>query len=130
MRAQAAQRRLIFTVAMGAVFLAAQLSSFSHQLLVKHITCAEHGELIHAGETDAAPVADANSVTSTAQVAGHGHEHCDVFLARREQLAVVPPAVVVLAAAPLALPLPVFTRTVHSVSVPLLRLAPKSSPPA
>ncbi len=134
MHAKAAQRQ-IFSFALAAMFLAAQVSSFTHELLVQHVTCAEHGELIHVDGSvapAALPPLETSALTSALPglTTGHGHEHCLACTARREQLILSGPSA--------TLPGPVASKAVVGVArgsfsplpVALLRLAPKNSPPA
>jgi hypothetical protein len=117
-------------VALALLFLGGQLSGLTHQLLVRHVTCAEHGELIHADERVAhsAPV-QGPAVSEAEAGPAHQHEHCLASVSRREKLI---PAVSVSALPSLAPP-----RFVAFVApgqgalcrLSLLRLAPKSSPP-
>ena len=129
MRAHA-QRRLVFTVALGAVLLAAQLSAFNHQLFVQHVTCVEHGEQIHVEGAPAAVPGAEPAVTASATAAGHGHDHCSVFLARREEQAPVSAPALELPEGP-AVERPVVEARSAGLPSPvaLLRLAPKGSPP-
>lgn len=132
MHVRVAQRRFVFAVALSGVFLAAQLSSLTHQLLVKHVTCAEHGELIHADAagTPAAPSSE-RAVSAGGGVKGHGgHEHCDLFFARREQLALPVSTVVPFDGWTVEPVAPAAHRVGFTAPVALLRLAPKASPPA
>src|SRR5438309_4360346 len=69
--------------------LAGQLSALAHSMAVAHDRCPEHGELIH--RVAGAPGAGAAlahraqpAVITMAAIAGHGHEHCISFWARRE----------------------------------------------
>lgn len=127
-----ARRRAVFTFALAAMFLASQVSSFTHELLVKHVTCLEHGERLHAEDGVASHVPEADSpalMASPAEVSGHGHEHCLATAARREELG-VPPAVGVAISAPVARFIAsAFEVVVTESPVALLRLAPKASPP-
>lgn len=135
MRVRSAQRQ-IFSIALAALFVAAQLSSFTHELLVRHVTCPEHGELIHADEATASlPVSsdDAPALAyraTSVEVSGHGHEHCSVCTARREQLFIAAPSAPLVSAATLKEVVGVERGNCLPAPVALLRLAPKSSPPA
>lgn len=69
-------------------------------LLVEHVRCAEHGELVHA-EGDAhddhgwalqGSSSSSLAITSSSSEGGHGHEHCPICFERR-RMALVPPAV-------------------------------------
>ncbi|MBX7101014.1 MAG: hypothetical protein K1X89_25080 [Myxococcaceae bacterium] len=120
----------------GVLLVAGQLSSLAHFALVRHARCAEHGELVHAqGEgalTSAAPRASPGPAVQARALAeeSHGHDHCVLGIARRSgALIPVQPALTLTAphdagvmTAPVSHP--------AGPSVALLRLAPKSSPPA
>ena len=54
----------------------------------RHVTCAEHGEIIHADDhvMGAAPESEHYDAVSEAPVvAGHGHDHCVVTLLGRDE---------------------------------------------
>ena len=122
-----------FTVALMAVSTLAQFFALSHEVTVRHVRCAEHGEMTHVaplsvdlpaeppGLTDAFRSPDADTVD--------GHEHCSsVFTVESASFAPVvrvpvrhrPP--VVSQAVPVAVPRPVRTFVLAS--------APKTSPPS
>jgi hypothetical protein len=72
--------------------LAGQLASFAHLALVRHVTCAEHGELIEVGSaatSAAATPRDVPPAVSAAASAGaaHDHEHCLISPMRRDRIA-------------------------------------------
>ena len=128
-------RPLILGLSLAGLFLAGQLSSFTHLLLVRHATCPEHGELVHLEQptTRLAPraVDDAEPyVALAAEVADHDHDHCLVCSARREAR----PAQAVGAALKVAARWLEARPFKHGPSsrcgAEVLRLAPKSSPPA
>ncbi len=67
-------------VILAALLLASQTSAWLHAAAVSHATCAEHGEMIHAGavapESDRAE-AEPSSPALRGDVSGvSGHEHC------------------------------------------------------
>ena len=76
-------RRL--TLGVGLLCLVSHASSTLHMLLVEHMHCAEHGELVHAAEDhghDHSIVATWVSTVeetfrASAQTAEHGHGHAD-----------------------------------------------------
>jgi hypothetical protein len=129
----------VFALLVAAVCLSARIASFAHLLLVPHAVCPEHGELIHVGEADehAAPAAVTRRAAHETSVSGteradasHGHDHCTLLSDRGGQLALCPP--------PTALaPPPWSDQTApaclavrgHALSISLLLLAPKNSPP-
>jgi hypothetical protein len=112
--------------------LLVQGPSLFHLLVVPHATC-EHGELVEAGPTPASPHADATNARPSAE---HpridrgregGHEHCDA-LAVRHRL----PDVGVFVAPATLLPVTLIDaggERLEARPVPILSLAPKSSPP-
>jgi len=122
--------------ALGAYLcLAAQLLGLAHVLLVRHATCPSHGEVTH-GVAASSPAASSDQpLAVTVRGAGptieHQDEHCLLFLARRRDLAGLTPE-----SAPALAPLPPATAaatvgaTALVPALAVLRLAPKTSPPA
>jgi hypothetical protein len=118
------------------VFLLVQLGGFAHLALVRHATCAEHGELLHtdevASDQAAAVLAERQAVSrgSTPLPDGDTHDHC--------LLATAPPACAAVAddqpAATSLPPVEVSVGFAPEAGSPLerarYRLAPKNSPPA
>jgi hypothetical protein len=141
-RRPAATKLHVLLIALG--LLIAQGPVLLHLLLVSHTTC-EHGELVelsgdvHAPPPDAsnrrhpsAPVAKrGNQADPPLLVADHaesrGHDHCDALAVRQ----LVPELAPCVAAASLLWIEPRALRGERGEtrSVPLLSLAPKSSPP-
>ena len=72
------------TVAVMAAAMVAQLLSISHELTVRHVRCAEHGELTHVAAMAAAPVEATlwhrtnDALRARAAETGDAHEHCGV----------------------------------------------------
>jgi hypothetical protein len=132
------RRQLVLGTAV--VCLLGQASAFAHLALVRHATCPEHEDaLVHAGAaTGSADAAKAPAdltpgrrVVAPPPGTGDGHEddHCLMAAFRRSDL--VGPdgdAGQALPAADLPAP-PAQAPAVRAGPVPLLRLAPKSSPP-
>jgi hypothetical protein len=120
--------------ALGAYLcLSAQLLGLLHVLLVRHATCPGHGELTHGVPVSAShgeqPLA--LTVHGAGPTIEHRDEHCLLFVARRRDLAALSPT----SAAALAPPPPVTAPAVVGASalfpaLAVLRLAPKTSPPA
>jgi hypothetical protein len=123
-----------FAAALAIFALAGQVASFAHLVLVRHVTCAEHGEMIEVGHGHAA-VATAphrRAVTAVSEAAGaeaHGHEHCLLTPMRRDRLA---------AGAPVAFDsvhidaygtIGVVGTDEVAPPIALIVLAPKNSPP-
>jgi len=98
----------------------------AHRATVRHVTCVEHGELIEAASS---PAAEASNEARYVELAlAHHHDHCSLAAHRTSP-------------APLAQPLDPIGEPVRAARdpldpaiappapVPLLLLAPKSSPP-
>lgn len=117
-------RSLRFLLAV--IFVAGQLGGAVHNLLVLHVTCLEHGEVIHS---TAAPEA-ASPLGSVAMRAERAHDHdvCLVALHRRDQAQQAVPQAIVAPAQregrEITAPI-----TIAQARDPLFRLAPKTSPP-
>lgn len=119
-------------VALAAALLvpASQVAPLVHLALVRHATCPEHGELIElgAGAVHGAPAPEGSVSRSPAAGEDHEHDHCLLACQPRQDAA----RVVALAGS-----LPATERSAPGVQpasaapgVPLLRVAPKQSPPA
>ena len=124
--------------------LLGQGSAFAHLVLVQHATCVQHDALVHAdsGGADAAAsgrqddrrrltVRPGPVAAGFPAEAGHDDDHCLVAsFRRREALAPAPTGVTlaVLAAGGGAAPAARAERQLPVV--PLLMVAPKSSPPS
>ena len=112
-----------------------QLVGLAHYFLVAHEICLEHGEFLHshraAGSHAPEFVSNAGAALAGANAGGPGafeHEHCSVFLRRRNPAlpgptlgGVEPQAAAVQEAAPVSGDAP--------SAVAVLFVAPKSSPP-
>ncbi len=123
--------RIASTIALAAVFLTAQLSAFQHRLEVQHAVCAEHGEQIHAEGSSPEAAHTDDAVTASTPAFDHGHDHCFAFLARREALAPASVPTIALPEGPAVERPAIAEGAVGALSpVAVLRLAPKSSPPA
>ncbi len=116
--------------------LAGQFSGLLHAALVRHVVCAEHGELTHADASADAPAHDDRAATDTraqlqsSHAHGHGHEHCThdaTPLAARSTVANALGACVDDVLPAIAAP---NVRDIALPQVALLLVAPKSSPPA
>jgi hypothetical protein len=122
----------LLVVALIAIVGLGPIASSRHELTVRHVVCAEHGELTDVPTSrglDVTPTRSLSSVEGQPTEALEGHEHCASGLIVRERahLSVVssfvrfspPPSVVRDAGAPLTFPGRVF----------VLASAPKTSPP-
>jgi hypothetical protein len=112
-------------------------TNLTHFLFVRHAICAEHGDLVHAGEAsrhgtaahaELAIAAPALQAMPTSEPA-HGDEHCAILGDRREHT---------LRSSSQELHAPALTDVVLSAAareaprvapIPIFLLAPKSSPP-
>ena len=103
-----------------------------HYVVVRHVVCAEHGELIHesASVHQAARTQSGPDAALRASSAAHAHDHCGLLARANDER----PA---LATASAVSPSPNFAYTSLSDSVELVRssadillFAPKQSPPA
>jgi hypothetical protein len=117
-------------IALG--LLLAQGPMLLHLLLVRHVTC-EHGELVELAPPQADPAVTRESGPlpdrlDAADAGGSDHAHCDILAVRHRPGDVAPGvgAPSLLCVAPRAS----LSGRGESRPVPLLALAPKSSPPA
>jgi hypothetical protein len=122
----------LLAVALVALTGVAPISSSWHELTVRHVVCAEHGELTDvptSQELSVAPIRHVSSIEGQPKAALEGHEHCtsSVIVRGRTHLSVVrsfvrftpAPSVVRDLGAPLTFPGRAF----------VLASAPKTSPP-
>lgn len=124
-------------VALGAhLCLAAHLAGLLHVVLVRHATCPSHGEMVHGDviAVSAAPAGD-DSRRSVSDHPVKGPEepddHCLYLATRRQDLAALSPGSTS-AILPASAVAPSAPAPAHAFVDPsaLLRLAPKTSPPA
>ncbi|MEO8705182.1 MAG: hypothetical protein ABI867_34370 [Kofleriaceae bacterium] len=109
------------------VLVVAQLGALLHHAAVRHVRCAEHGELVEA------PVLAKHSIEGSQLVAvedgdADADEHCAIANGQRSDAR---PSIthVVLDAAP-TIATPIVAAVTFHASVALYRTAPKTSPPA
>ncbi len=125
-------------LAIAGLCLVAQAFALMHLFAVPHVRCAEHGELVHAGEetrqAEIAPGAElgdlgaADSLEATAlELEAHADDHC-MALSERRDLRIH--LVAQLAAPPQVLGEVEYESRARRSAVALYRLAPKISPPA
>jgi hypothetical protein len=124
--------RLLVIALIAAVGLAPSASS-RHELTVRHVRCAEHGELTHVRTTDSltvGPSLQGVSVQGEAGDATDGHDHCssDFLVRGRMHVSVIRSLV-------RFTPPPAVTREIREVAVTpgrafVLASAPKTSPPS
>ncbi len=123
----------VFTLAVIAAMWLAQFGSLSHELTVRHVRCAEHGELTHVPISAAAPVTT-HPMSRGPAVEGRpgdsvdAHEHCGLaFTLEGNATAPVPDICGVLPPPP-PVPAPPAPR-LRSGRTVALSAAPKTSPP-
>jgi hypothetical protein len=111
------------------LLLAGQLAALAHVVLVTHVTCPEHGDLVHPRQGQAATRASAAAWYPTSLGAGEEHaDHCATALHQGDRLTATPVPEVRTSASVRALPCPRDT-TGETPLLALFRLAPKTSPP-
>ncbi len=113
--------------------LALPLWSAQHAAQAAHVACAEHGELLEADApaVNVEPGAEsATSLQAAPTAAEHAHVHCALLsLARERALPGVAAQAASVVGSPQAAP-PRLSCAAHAPAIALIRLAPKSSPPA
>jgi len=112
-------------VALTAVFVLGQVAAATHLALVAHVTCPEHGEVIHQAPR-ARDHHPERAGVSAASARGHDHDVCSLAL-HRSFASARPAAVESAAPVRLAAQRPI-ERALPSSG--RYRLAPKTSPPA
>jgi hypothetical protein len=117
--------------------LAAQMLSIGHLVLVRHSTCAEHGDVIHgpAGEPHEGRFAESLSssdgtVAGTVPQAEGGHDHCLICTTTRERFALTPPVRTSVDQVGPSVSLVSPSHTGAMAPVAVLVFSPKNSPPA
>jgi hypothetical protein len=114
-----------------ALAVAGNVSSWVHLAFTEHALCEEHGEWVElrSAAHESAASQPAGDVAHAGDVVGHEHEHC-VFALHQRQHSVVSVAAPLHSAVVLGANLGrAPPRVVVASSIPLLHLAPKSSPP-
>jgi hypothetical protein len=112
------------------IALAGQLAMLADGALGVHVTCAEHGDVVHAAPGAApAPVGDHAQLTAFVAAGSDTHDRC--LLDEDGEVAPPPEPALILAAAPLAGSCVSFDQREHRRArrAPLYLLAPKNSPP-
>jgi hypothetical protein len=116
---------------LATVFLVGQLAGFVHRALVAHVTCPEHGEIIHsqvAVDGSAHSHAPPCLTRESAPRGGHEHDVCLVVLHQRTGVVTTAaPTVEPTPPAPERTPGPIIALDFTPQSV--YSLAPKTSPP-
>jgi hypothetical protein len=123
-----------FAAAAAVASLVGQLFALSHEIAVRHVRCAEHGELTHvaiaSGATAIATEAPARNALSAQETAASTvHDHCVTALTLQASVAPPAPRGAVEAKFPPAKHPPPRAPAPLSRSS-LLASAPKTSPPS
>ena len=124
--------------ALSVLCFSAQLTSLAHLALVRHVTCAEHGEAVdaphsrepgaHGGNFATQPVHGAMA-SSSDQSESESHDHCPLAENRNAWALVVPDAIAVSCAAQATAIAPPHAYFGSISPSALCLLAPKTSPP-
>jgi hypothetical protein len=119
--------------ALATLALVGQLASFAHLVLVRHVTCAEHGELIEVGHERALAVATAHAdspgIATAATGQAHGHDHCLLAPMRRDRVALGAPHALDCAHVDAFGTIGRVGARLIPPPIAVILLAPKSSPP-
>ncbi len=123
----------LLSFALVAMIVGAPIASSWHELTVRHVRCAEHGELTHVPASlglAPAPARGAASAEGEATDVADGHDHCanDFLVRGRLHVSVIRPVV-------RFTPPPAVTRQVRERAADpgrafVLASAPKTSPPS
>ncbi|HCF58161.1 MAG TPA: hypothetical protein DFS52_09230 [Myxococcales bacterium] len=125
--------RAVLTLVVSLGLVAAQLETAAHSLKTTHAFCPEHGEVVDLELGAAALVAseDQGPRLDAGPRVSHHHDHDHCLAALFVRAATAPAAVDLDGLAP---PAPLSRRWEafqgHPSAIPLLHLAPKSSPPS
>jgi hypothetical protein len=121
----------------GVFLLAVQVLSLGHLLVVHHVTCPEHGEVIHTSHGAATlPWRDdlgtahavQHSIAATEPSEGDDHDHCLACVeANRRALLSGPDQT--FAHQPFVISVVHATETAFTAPIDLILLSPKGSPP-
>jgi hypothetical protein len=118
------------------LLLAAQILSLGHLLIVRHATCPEHGDVMHAGQWHEARLARFDAVEGRASLGGSvpraesGHDHCLICTLTHERFALLPPAGASATPIESAIGLPSRLDTSPFAPVAVIAFSPKNSPPS
>jgi hypothetical protein len=129
--------RRAMALALAVLSVTVHLSSFAHLLVVRHVTCLEHGEIIHAVEAQAktstrrrGEIGQRSLEVAVTASAAHRHEQCLVWAHRRERANLERASSSLRAEAPPRIALDFDGVDPRPSAAAILLLAPKNSPPA
>jgi hypothetical protein len=122
--------------ALAVLAVLSQLTALAHLIAVPHVTCPEHGELVHEEEPVArasAPEGKSSEQLAHSLIAAtpfeDQHEHCVSAGVTKDSTVIPRPLPQRIPVPAPLLALSVITSELEP-SVPIYRLAPKNSPPA
>jgi len=124
--------------AISLLLLAAHFLSLGHMLVVRHVTCAQHGDVVDSGHPREAlysqPVAAENgrhlaAIQGTAPQAEAAHDHCVVCSNTKERFALPSPDRQAGPRVEVALRIPSSFEPGPFAPIDLIALSPKNSPP-
>src|SRR5689334_15665431 len=130
-RSASQRRERAKSLALALIFAASQAATFAHGLFVSHVTCPEHGEMIHATRPGALPSrsSERGPVASSRTSSVDAHDVCSILLHGRDR-AVTARHASLRSAPPSCVGLSYEEGPGHLYSLAIFRLAPKNSPPA
>ena len=127
---------------LASLTLAAQILSLSHEGLVRHVVCAEHGEVVHADRVDSpagtsSKALERAATERSAAVRGelganeaHGHEHCLIAAHRRERTVLSMSGAFTNVSGPERETAAARPEVLRPAAIAIYRVAPKTPPPA
>jgi hypothetical protein len=123
----------VVAVALAVAAMVGQVGSYAHLAATRHVTCAEHGELVEAGSPSAVTPANRDQAESRYAAAeggeAHGHEHCAITPHRRDRATHEHVRTAIVGGQSSFVARVVADRGPPR-AIDLIRLAPKNSPPA
>jgi hypothetical protein len=124
MHVRASYRLAVAVTAIGLV-LAVQIGGAAHEASVRHVACAQHGEMLEAPDVDPVPAGETRLVRAGG---GGGHDHCAVSGALRQH-GVTSSTAAIATVAVVVTETPAMAIETRHADLALYRLAPKTSPP-
>jgi hypothetical protein len=129
--------RRAMALGLAVLCVTVHLSSFAHLLVVRHVTCLEHGEIIHGVEAQAktptrrrAEIGHSSLEVPVTASAAHRHEQCLVWAHRRERANLERASFSLPVETPPRIALDFDSVDPRPSSAAIFLLAPKNSPPA
>jgi hypothetical protein len=118
------------------ILLAIQVLSLGHVLLVRHVTCPKHGDIVHvthAASPARLDVRRAFAPLGSAEAAQPGsdgtHDHCALCIESNQRFALIPPATQDVGEVSVAVTLVPSSGATSFAHTCLILLSPKNSPP-